>query len=41
MLYELKRRIRDVKQGPGGLLYLTVDATQGAVLLIEPVQTSN
>ncbi|HEV8318270.1 MAG TPA: PQQ-dependent sugar dehydrogenase [Vicinamibacterales bacterium] len=41
MLYELKRRIRDVKQGPDGLLYLTVDAVEGAVLRIEPVQTSN
>ena len=39
MLYELKRRIRDVKQGPDGLLYLTVDAVEGAVLRIEPVQT--
>jgi len=41
MLSELKRRIRDVKQGPDGLLYLTVDAVEGAVLRIEPVQTSN
>ena len=39
MLHELKRRIRDVKQGPDGLLYLTVDATEGAVLRIEPVET--
>jgi len=39
MLYELKRRIRDVKQGPDGLLYLTVDALEGAVLRIEPVET--
>lgn len=41
MLYELKRRIRDVKQGPDGFLYLTVDAVEGAVLRIEPVQTPN
>ena len=41
MLYELKRRIRDVKQGPDGLLYVTVDAVEGAVLRIEPVQASN
>ena len=39
MLSELKRRIRDVRQGPGGLLYLTVDAVEGAVLWIEPVET--
>ena len=38
MLHELKRRIRDVKQGPDGLLYLTVDATEGAVLRLEPVE---
>ena len=37
MLHELKRRIRDVKQGPDGLLYVTVDAVEGAVLRIEPV----
>jgi glucose/arabinose dehydrogenase len=41
MLYELKQRLRDVKQGPDGLLYVTVDAAQGAVLRIEPVQASN
>jgi glucose/arabinose dehydrogenase len=39
MLYELKRRLRDVKQGPDGLLYVTVDAVDGAVLRIEPVET--
>lgn len=38
MLYELKQRIRDVRQGPDGLLYLTTDETAGAVLRIEPVQ---
>jgi glucose/arabinose dehydrogenase len=41
MLYELKQRLRDIKQGPDGLLYVTVDATQGAVLRIEPVQGSS
>ena len=39
MLHELKRRIRDVRQGPDGLLYLTVDAVEGAVLRIEPLET--
>ena len=39
MLHELKRRIRDVKQGPDGLLYVAVDAVEGAVLRIEPVET--
>ena len=41
MLSELKRRIRDVKQGPDGLLYLTVDATEGAVFRLEPVESSD
>ena len=40
MLAELKQRIRDVKQGPDGLLYLTTDELDGAVLRIEPVETS-
>ena len=34
---ELNQRIRDVKQGPDGLLYLTTDHEAGAVLRIEPV----
>jgi aldose sugar dehydrogenase len=37
LLVELRQRIRDVKQGPDGLLYVTTDQTQGAVLRIEPV----
>ena len=37
MLAELEQRIRDVKQGPDGLLYLTTDEAAGAVLRIEPV----
>jgi glucose/arabinose dehydrogenase len=41
MLYELKQRLRDIKQGPDGLLYVTVDSVQGAVLRIEPVRTPN
>jgi glucose/arabinose dehydrogenase len=41
MLAEFRQRIRDVKQGPDGLLYLTVDEPQGAVLRIEPVQAPN
>jgi glucose/arabinose dehydrogenase len=38
MLYELKQRIRDVKQGPDGFLYVTTDEEAGAVLRIEPVE---
>ena len=37
LLAELKQRIRDVRQGPDGLLYLTTDEPDGAVLRIEPV----
>ena len=36
LLVELRQRIRDVKQGPDGLLYVTTDQTQGAILRIEP-----
>ena len=37
LLRELRQRIRDVRQGPDGLLYLLTDEKQGAVLRIEPV----
>ena len=36
LLAELRQRIRDVKQGPDGFLYLTTDMQDGAVLRIEP-----
>ena len=36
MLLELRQRIRDVKQGPDGLLYMTTDMPDGAVLKVEP-----
>jgi glucose/arabinose dehydrogenase len=38
LLTELRQRIRDVRQGPDGLLYLLTDEKPGAVLRIEPVQ---
>ena len=38
LLTELNQRIRDVKQGPDGLLYATTDHEAGAVLRIEPVE---
>ncbi len=38
LLFELKQRIMDVKQGPDGLLYLLTDEAAGALLRIEPVQ---
>jgi glucose/arabinose dehydrogenase len=37
LLRELNQRIRDVKQGPDGLLYVTTDHEAGALLKIEPV----
>jgi hypothetical protein len=33
---ELRQRIRDVRQGPDGLLYLLTDENPGALLKIEP-----
>jgi glucose/arabinose dehydrogenase len=36
MLTDLHQRIRDVRQGPDGLLYLVTDEDDGAVLRIEP-----
>jgi glucose/arabinose dehydrogenase len=37
ILTELHQRIRDVRQGPDGLLYLLTDENPGVVLRIEPV----
>jgi glucose/arabinose dehydrogenase len=36
LLTDLRQRIRDVRQGPDGLLYLVTDEKDGAVLRIEP-----
>jgi glucose/arabinose dehydrogenase len=38
LLTELRQRIRDVHQGPDGLLYLLTDEKEGAVLRIEPAE---
>jgi glucose/arabinose dehydrogenase len=38
LLVDLRRRIRDVKQGRDGLLYLLTDGEEGVVLRIEPVE---
>lgn len=37
LLGDLRQRIRDVKQGPDGKLYVLTDEDDGAVLRIEPV----
>ena len=36
LLLDMRQRIRDVRQGPDGLLYLTTDMPDGAILKIEP-----
>jgi glucose/arabinose dehydrogenase len=37
LLTEFRLRIREVRQGPDGLLYLLTDEDDGALLRIEPV----
>jgi glucose/arabinose dehydrogenase len=39
LLRELRQRIRDVRQGPDGLLYLLTEDENGALLRLEPVST--
>jgi glucose/arabinose dehydrogenase len=36
LLVDLHQRIRDVREGPDGLLYLLTDEDAGALLRIEP-----
>ena len=36
LLHELQQRIRDVREGPDGLLYVLTDQQDGAVLRLEP-----
>ena len=36
LLVDLRQRVRDVAQGPDGLLYVITDEDEGAVLRIEP-----
>jgi glucose/arabinose dehydrogenase len=38
LLVDLKQRIRDVKQGRDGLLYVLTDGPEGAILRIEPAE---
>jgi len=38
LLVDLRRRIRDVKQGRDGLLYLLTDGEEGVILRIEPAE---
>jgi glucose/arabinose dehydrogenase len=41
MLTDLKQRIRDIRQGPDGLIYLLTDENHGAVLKLEPLPTDD
>jgi glucose/arabinose dehydrogenase len=38
ILTEFRRRIRDVRQGPDGFIYVLTDEEDGALLRIEPVE---
>ncbi len=38
LLADLNARIRDVRLGPDGLLYLLTDAKNGKLLRLEPVE---
>jgi aldose sugar dehydrogenase len=41
LLTELRQRIREVRQGPDGNIYVAVDAPQGGILRVEPVQPTS
>ena len=36
LLLELKQRVREVREGPDGALYLLTDHDDGALLVVEP-----
>jgi glucose/arabinose dehydrogenase len=38
LLFDLHQRVRDVRQGPDGLIYVLTDEQAGALLKIEPAQ---
>ena len=40
LLIEARQRIRDVRQGPDGYIYLAVDSNPGGILRIEPASGS-
>jgi aldose sugar dehydrogenase len=41
LLHELRQRIREVRQGPDGLVYLLTDEEAGALLRLEPADNRN
>jgi glucose/arabinose dehydrogenase len=38
LLTDLKHRIRDVRQGPDGLVYVLTDEENGELIRLEPAQ---
>jgi aldose sugar dehydrogenase len=38
LLTEFRQRVRDVRQGPDGFVYLLTEENSGALLKLEPVQ---
>jgi glucose/arabinose dehydrogenase len=38
LLTEMKQRIRDVRQGPDGLIYVLTDEENGALIRLEPAE---
>ncbi len=40
LLKEIGKRIRDVRQGPDGFIYVITDETDGALLKLEPVEST-
>ena len=41
MLSPLRLRVRDVRQGPDGYIYLAIDGNPGGILRLEPLPTSS
>jgi glucose/arabinose dehydrogenase len=41
ILLELRQRIRDVRPGPDGLIYVLTDENPGVLLRLSPVTTAN
>jgi len=39
LLVDRKRRIRDVRQGPDGYVYVLTDASPGELLRVAPAET--
>lgn len=41
LLVEQRQRIRDIRQGPDGLLYVLTEENNGALLRLEPAETDH